>query len=221
MTLEEIFGFNPNCVKVEKEKLGDGSIYTGEAKIINANYLPNGFGKKYISKEVEITGFWRDGEMNGVCYINMHHSMVTGHFVNNRPDGWCFSVDERGYVFGVFKIDDCVCSLGDAVTWMVRNTDGGLKISSTKKQILIGEIENNKAKGFHFMNNGDLYVGTDNSKLDKTGYFFKFTNDGHIQTGYFEYGNLIKRLSPKDVVEANGISSSLLTVNIDTNKKYF
>ena len=71
------------------------------------------------------------------------------------------------------------------------------------------------------MNNGDVYVGTDNSRLDKTGYFFKFCHDGCIQIGKFENGNLIKRMTAKEVVKANGVSPSLLTVNEDTSINYF
>lgn len=221
--LESIIGCEENPVKVEKEQLADGSIYTGEAILCtNGYYLPNGFGKKIVSEEVELTGNWKDGNVNGVCYMNMHFAMVTGHFVKSRPLGWCLSVEGgRGVVFGVFKKDDCVKSLGDAIMWMVRSIDLGVKISSKKKEILIGEIINNQAKGFMFLNNGDVYVGTDNSRLDKTGFFFKFTGDGYVQIGEFNQGTLVSEMTPKEVIEANGISPSLLSMKIDTGKKYF
>ena len=221
--IEEVVGTEEKPAKVEKQKLSDGSIYTGEAILCtNGFYLPNGFGKKYVSSELEITANWKDGNMNGVCYMNMHHSMVTGHFVDSRPNGWCLSIEGgRGFVFGVFKKDDCVYSLGDAVTWMIRSVDAGLKVSSKTKQILVGEVKNNQAKGFHFMNNGDLYVGADNARLDKSGFFFKFTYDGYIQIGLFEKGNLLEEMDPKEVLLYNGVSPDLLTVKIDTNKKYF
>lgn len=221
--LEEVIGNEEKPSKVEKQKLADGSIYTGEAILCsNGFYLPNGFGKKYVSNELEITANWKDGNMNGVCYMNMHHSMVTGHFIDSRPNGWCLSIEGgRGFVFGVFKKDDCVYSLGDAVTWMIRSVDAGLKVSSKMKQILVGEVKNNQAKGFHFMNNGDLFVGADNPRLDKSGFFFKFTHDGYIQIGLFEKGNLVEEMDPKEVLSYNGISPNLLTVKIDTKKKYF
>lgn len=220
--LEEIIGSNEKPAKVENEKLADGSVYSGEARLCkNGFYLPYGWGKKYVSKDLELTGTWRDGKLNGVCYMNMHHSMITGHFVNNSPDGWCLCIDTRGFVFGVFKIDDCVYSLGEAVTWMMRSVDAEVRMSRSKKQIIVGQIVNNKIIGFHFMNNGDIYVGTDNSRLEKTGCFFKFTNDGYIQIGKFENGKLVERMTAKEVVIANGISPSLLTANLDTDIKYF
>lgn len=221
--LEDIIGSDDKPVKIDKQKIADGSIYTGEAVLCkDGTYMPNGFGKKFVSKDLELTGFWRNGNINGVCYMNMHHSMLTGHFIDSRPDGWCLSIEGgRGFVFGVFKIDDCTCSLGEAVTWMIRSINPSIKTSSLKKQILVGQIVNNQAMGFHFMNNGDLYVGTDNSRLEKTGYFFKFTHDGHIQIGRFEFGKLVEEMAAKEVVKANGVSPSLLTTDINTNKKYF
>lgn len=219
----EIIGSQEKPAKVENQKLMDGSMYTGEAILCtNGFYLPNGYGKKIISKEVEMTGHWVDGNANGVCYVNMHHSMVTGHFVNSRPNGWCLSVEGgRGYVFGVFKTDDCVCSLGDAVLWMMRGVNMGLRTSFKLGLITVGEVRNNTACGFHFMNNGDVYVGTDGRAMDKTGFFFKFTHDGYIQIGRFEKGVLVEKLAPQAVVLANGMDASLLPTAIDTNKKYF
>lgn len=212
--------------KVEKKKLEDGSVYTGEARLCqNGFYLPYGWGKKYVSKDLELTGSWLDGNINGVCYINRHIAMFIGHFVDNRPDGWCLSYEEyKGFVFGVFKIYHCVNSLDQAVRWMTKRIWIGpqIKTSSEKKQILVGQIDN--AMGFHFMNNGDVYVGKDNSKLDKTGYFFKFTQDGYIQIGRFENGNLVERMDARNVLSANGVNPyqwDLLTEKIYTNKKYF
>ena len=80
--LTPIIGTEEKPAKVENQKLRDGSTYTGEAILCTDGfYLPNGYGKKIISKEVEMTGHWVDGNANGVCYVNMHHSMVTGQFI--------------------------------------------------------------------------------------------------------------------------------------------
>ena len=221
--LTEIIGTEEKPAKIENKKLKDGSTYTGEAILCKDGfYLPYGYGKKVISKQIEMTGHWVNGNANGMCYVNMHHSMVTGHFKDSRPEGWCLSVEGgRGFVFGVFKYDDCVVPLGEIVLWMMRGIDMGLKTSYKKGFILVGEIRNNKACGFHFMNNGDLYVGTDDQQLNKTGYFFKFTLDGYIQIGRFVQGRLIEKMSPKDVIKANGMDATLLKTPIDTSRKYF
>lgn len=220
--LEKVCGTEDKPAQIEKKKLQDGSIYTGQALLLqNGFYMPHGYGKKYISPEMEMTAHWVNGNANGMCYVNMHSAMVTGHFVDSRPEGWCLSVEGgRGFVFGVFHNDDCCLSLGDSVLWMVRSMDMGLKTSYKKGQILVGEITNNQARGFHFMNNGDLYVGTDDSTLSKTGFFFKFTKDGYIQIGEFKDGNLVKELQGEEVIIANGGNSSLYKP-LNTNKKYF
>ena len=187
----------------------------------NGFYLPHGYGKKYISPELEMTAHWVNGNANGMCYVNMHNAMVTGHFVNSRPEGWCLSIESgRGFVFGVFHNDDCVLSLGESVLWLLRSMDLGLKTSYKKGQILVGELINNQARGFHFMNNGDLYVGIDDSTLSKTGFFFKFTKDGYIQIGEFKNGVLVEELPGDEVVFAN-LGDPDLYKPLDTNKKYF
>lgn len=221
--IESITGTDDKPAKIKSQKLQDGSIYTGEARLCtNGFYLPYGYGKKIISNQLEMTGHWLNGRADGMCYLNMHKAMVTGHFINSRPNGWCLSIEGgRGYVFGVFKDDDCKISLGDSVLWMIRGIKFGIKVSYKKGLILVGEIKNNKSCGFHFMNNGDLYVGNDDSRLNQNGYFFKFTHDGRIQIGHFENGVLMGELSPKAVVLLNEMDPALLPANIDTSRKYF
>lgn len=168
-----------------------------------------------------MTAHWVNGNANGMCYLNLHHVMVTGHFVDNHPEGWCLSVEGgKGFVFGVFHNDDCVTSLGESVVWLIRTMDMGLKTSYKKGQILVGEVINNQARGFHFMNNGDLYVGTDDAALSKTGFFFKFTKDGYIQIGEFKNGVLVEELPGEEVVFANGGNTAQYKP-LNTKKKYF
>ena len=221
--LEGIIGTDEKPVKVENTKLADGTMYTGEAILCTDGfYQPNGFGKRIVSKDLELTGNWKGGRVNGVCYMNMHQAMVTGHFVDSRPDGWCLSIEGgRGFVFGVFKKDDCVCSLGEAVAWMIKSMSMGLNINSRKKQIFVGQTAITKAKCFLFSNNGDVFVGVGDADFNKTGYFFKFTEDGFIQIGRFEQGTLVEPLAPEEVLRANGISPNLLSKKVDTSKKYF
>jgi TRAP-type mannitol/chloroaromatic compound transport system substrate-binding protein len=72
------------------------------------------------------------------------------------------------------------------------------------------------------MNNGDAYVGAeDAANVEKTGFFFKFTNVGRIQIGFFSKGQLVKAMEPKDVIEANRLDASLASSYVDTDRKYF
>ncbi|MBO7566880.1 MAG: hypothetical protein J6T60_07280 [Bacteroidales bacterium] len=221
--LGDVFGTAEKPVQVENKKLKDGTIYTGEARMCTDGfYLPNGYGKKIFNQNVEMTGYWKHGYVDGMCYMNMHHSMITGHFKGNHPDGWCISIEGgRGFVFGVFQNDDCVYSLGECVAWMVDKINYGLRVSYKIGQIFLGDAINKQYRGFHFMNNGDVYVGTDDASRSKTGYFFKFTKDGYIQVGYFANGELVKEMPSYEVVDANECDSLLLEEEVDTTKKYF
>ena len=104
---------------------------------------------------------------------------------------------------------------------MIKSMSMGLNINSRKKQIFVGQTAITKAKGFLFSNNGDVFVGVGDADFNKTGYFFKFTEDGFIQIGRFEQGTLVEPLAPEEVLRANGISPNLLSKKVDTSKKYF
>lgn len=220
--LNDVIGTPEKPAHVDKQQLKDGSIYTGQAILCQDGfYLPYGYGKKYISKELEITGHWVDGVVNGMCYMNMHHSMLTGHFVNNRPQGWCLCIEGgRGFVFGVFNGDDCVTSLGESFQWLIRTIDLGLKTNYKRGSILVGETIPGGTRGFHFNNNGDLYVGLGDGTLTNTGFFFKFTKDGNVEIGEFKNGTLIETLPPEEIVFATSANPSAY-IPFNTSKKYF
>lgn len=223
--VESVVGTDEKPAKVEKQKLSDGSIYTGEARLCKDGfYTPYGYGEKILNKNVSMFGKWIDGRVNGVCYMNMHFAMITGQFRNNHPKGWCLSIQQnRGYVFGYFDEDDCKISLGNEVLWMIRSIHNFHLYRMWKyDSIIVGERIDRQVIGFHFMNNGDAYVGAeDAAKVEKTGFFFKFTNDGRIQIGFFSKGQLVKAMKPRDVIEANGLDTSLAPSYVDTDKKYF
>lgn len=230
--LENTAGSNGKLIIIKQQKLADGSFYSGEATpCANGFYLPNGFGKKIVNEDLELTGCWKDGNINGVCYKNMHHSMITGHFIKNQPQGWCLSIGKgQGADFGVFKKEKCVRSLVETVSWMLKSIDYDIKFKPNKRMVFVGNImglfEGDKdyiARGFHFMNNGEIYVGMDTSQFEQTGFFFKFTQDGHIQIGLFEHGALEMELEPKEVIQNcfHDYDPTWLSLTIDTNKKYF
>ena len=223
--LSGIIGTQEKPANVKNQKLRDGATYSGEAILCTDGfYAPYGYGVKILNKDVEMTGKWIDGVINGVCYMNMHFAMITGQFKNNHPKGWCLSVEGgKGYVFGYFDNDDCQISLGEEVKWMYWSIHSiHLYKMFMHDSIVVGERIGKEIIGFHFMNNGDVYVGTEDAdRVEKSGYFFKFTYDGYLQTGQFNKGNLIKELSPFEVVRANQMDTAVLPINIDTRRKYF
>lgn len=209
-------------VDVEQQKLQDGSIYTGQAIMLEKDlYMPYGYGKRIFGPHMEMIGHWIDGKANGMCYLNLHDSMITGHFVENKPTGWCIKVEKGNrYVFGVFNNGKCIQSLNESVSWIIHSMNWDLKTSYKYEQILVGELIGNESRGFHFMNNGDLYIGIDESNLSKTGFFFKFTKDGFIEIGEFKNGTLVEKLPGEEVVDAN-FGNFHLYKPLNAKKKYF
>lgn len=232
--LESVLGTPEKPVKVEKKQLKDGSIYTGEAYVTkDGDYCPHGFGKQVISKDLELTGHFKDGYANGVMYANMHFAMVTGRYIGGRPYGWVVSA-EKGIIFGVFKDDDFVLALTEQVMWIgdeYRDYDGSvIGVYPKRKTIVFGQpykaqdgVVVRKAIGAQFTDEGDVFVGTDQKGLSKTGYFVKYGHDGFITIGHFVNGELDEELTWRDFLshypKANTPKNQ--AIKIDTTKKYF
>ena len=232
--IESVLGSPDKPVKVEKKQLKDGSIYTGEAYVTkDGDYCPHGFGKQVISKDLELTGHFKDGYANGVMYANMHFAMVTGRYIGGRPYGWVVSA-EKGIIFGVFKDDDFVLALTEQVMWIgdeYRDYDGGvIGVYPKRKTIVFGQpykaqdgVVIRKAIGAQFTDEGDVYVGTDQKGLSKTGYFVKYGHDGYITIGHFVNGELDEELTWLELLshypKANNEKNR--AIKIDTKKKYF
>lgn len=249
--LNQVAGMKEQLVQVEKKVLSDGSTYTGGAILLgNGTCIPHGYGKKLL-KDLELYGFYDKGKINGVCYVNMHFAMVLGHFKDNRPKGWCMSI-ENGYQFGVMEYDDFTNCISNHMTWiaeMIKGISGSpIHIYSKKGQILyglnMGQIKKglyfyNGPTGMFFMNNGDVFFGTDDQEMTKTGVFVKYGNDGLISMGKFENAKLIEAMSTQEVLDfylgsseetigilgmpkkPKAIRIQLANFDIDTSKNYF
>lgn len=235
--LELSFGSAENPIKVDKERLKDESTYTGEAVTLeDGSILPYGWGKKtYVhdGREVILTGQFKDGDINGVCYMNMHFAMVTGRFINSRPYGWIVSL-EHGLLFGAFENGDVTHALSAQVLWIRDEYRDykGLPIGTYPKRgtIIFGQpykvkdgVVLQKAIGMQFTNDGDVYVGTDEKGLSKTGYFVKYRSDGYIEIGYYINGELVTPMSFQELLTHYPLANNAKNraIVIDTNKKYF
>lgn len=235
--IEQCIGSPENPIKVEKEKLKDGTTYTGEAVTLeDGSHLPYGWGKKtYVQdgNEVILTGQFKDGNVNGVCYMNMHFAMVTGRFIDSRPYGWVVSL-ENGVLFGAFENGDYTHALSAQAMWIQDEYRSyqGLPIGSFPKRgtIIFGQpykakdgVVLQKAIGMQFTNDGDVYVGTDERGLSKTGYFVKYKSDGYIEIGYYVNGTLIEPMSFQELLTHYPLANNAKNraIRFDTNKKYF
>lgn len=232
--IERALGSPDHPIRVEKKTLKDGSTYTGEAYTAkDGNYCPHGFGKQIISKDLEITGHFQHGYANGVIYANMHFAMVTGRYINGRPDGWIVSA-ENGVIFGVFKGDDFVQALTEQIMWIqdeYREYHGNvIGVYPKRKTIIFGQpfkaqdgIVIRQAIGAQFTSDGDVYVGADQNGLSKTGYFVKYGHDGYITIGYFVNGVLQNELTWHELLShyPNANNAKNRAIQINTTKKYF
>ena len=235
--LEECLGSPGKPIRVEKEKLIDGSTYTGEAITLeDGSHLPYGFGKKtYVQdgNEVIMTGHFVDGNVNGVCYMNMHFAMITGRFINSQPYGWILSLG-NGVLFGAFENGDFTEALSKQVMWIqdeYREYKGfPIGVFPKRKTIIFGQpykakdgVILQKAIGMQFTDNGDVYVGIDEEGLSKTGYFVKYCSSGYIEIGYYSNGELTIPMSFVDLLThyPNANNAKNRSIQIDTKKKYF
>lgn len=231
----EIQESNNSEVKYVKNLKIDDYTYTGYVKnLLLMGWTPEGFGKKRYGPELEMSGYFVGGLMNGCCYMNMHYAMITGHFKNNHPNGWCVSIED-GYQFGVMMNDDFLVCLSEHMTWISKltsNHHGSLITLFWKEnEILYGYTEKDengkiaKAKGILFTKNGDAYFGIDDNKLSKTGIFVKYGADGYIKIGRFENGTLVEPMTHSQVMDFyfgdRPIRTLLPNICIDINKKYF
>lgn len=232
--IESMLGSPDNPIKIEKKKLKDGSTYTGEAYVTkDGDYCPHGFGKQVISKDLELTGHFKNGYADGVMYANMHFAMVTGRYIGGRPYGWVVSA-EKGVIFGVFKEDDFILTLTEQIMWIreeYREYEGNvIGVFPKRNTIVFGQpykaqdgVVIRKAIGLQFTDDGDVFVGTDQKGLSKTGYFVKYGHDGFITIGHFINGELNEEMTWPELLSHYPKADNEINraIKFDTHKKYF
>lgn len=236
-------------LEVKDELLNDGTKYTGPLLIENKYRLPHGYGKKEYPSYYVI-GKFDKGTLNGPAYINHHHYMMTSQMKNNRGNGWGMMINGGVLTFGVYKSSQLVLNLTNFVEWyfdkILESNYRGTMFHYYPKtgEILIGipsrkydDTVSSNFMGFHFMDDGSVYVGT-TASLKKTGPLIKFNNNGYIEIGKWVDGNLIEKLSISDILdlywgmdEDDTLFASLLPPNmkrrkynkisIDCNTNYF
>lgn len=236
-------------IKVENLQLKDGNTYTGSALVINSETIPDGYGVK-LFKNGRATGSFRMGLIDGPAYYVREDSMTMGVFSKQRLNGWGINMRHGQFWFGVFKDSNLVTDLSEEVEWMMNE----IRKSSNKrwayvypkpKEVFLGipggstEFISGAYKGFHFYDNGDLYVGQ-MFDFNKSGNFIKYSNDGSVAVGEWEDGIQIKSFSiqdlfdihygvydPDDIFYKMGHASSmdlrkeLNNVTVDTSTNYF
>lgn len=249
---------------VEKITLDDDSQYSGSAILNKGVYIPHGWGKKTFPNTNSVIGIFENGQLNGLMYNNRHNDMFMGLYDarTNGMNGWGIRMARGLLFFGVWKESNLALDLTEQVEWMLfKLNEQNYQKSYAHVYSKIGEIMlgipgkryeqfTSLFTGYHFMTNGDVYIGTCETGLQKTGKFIKYSFDGKIQIGKFKEGILIDKMDIQELLDdylgidysdnehANDPIMSLLTddfqsssnmeerrkykhLYIDTNKKYF
>ena len=203
-------------VRVEKLAIAENKLYSGQGFYRGNEFTPHGYGWLSI-KESRVYGFFQNGILNGPSYHPMDYMMYAMQMKNNRGNGWGMMINSGILSFGRYSDSKEDLDLTDAVQWYY-----DIMISLGKKESMFhgyynaGEImigwkgdENNDFMGFHYLNDGSVYVGSSKS-LKKTGYFIKFCADGSILIGEFENGMLIQPMDIQELISYYYDDRSLL-----------
>lgn len=201
---------------VQKVTLNDGCLYSGEAIVVSNKYIPHGWGKKLLQNTNSATGVFENGVSNGLTYYNRHNDMYLGYMDKHTEtmNGWGIRMAMGVLYFGVWKDSNMIIDFSEQVQWMMfklvrenyQNTF--INIYPKLNEILFGipgkEFENSARlySGFHFMTNGEIYVGTClEGGIKKTGDFIKYNKNGTITIGEFEDGILIKNMDIQRILD--------------------
>ena len=200
-----------DLLAVENELLEDGVKYTGSVYVKNGKKIPHGYGRKNFPDYYYESRFI-DGIANGPTYINHNHYMIACQSQNNRGNGWGMMIIGGVLTFGVYRNSELAVDLTNFVSWyfdkiLKQNYQNSMFYSYPKAgEIFIGipgkkyDEFTSSFMGFHFMDDGSLYVGT-TSDLNKNGILLKFNNNGIIEIGEWESGKIKAHLSISEVLD--------------------
>lgn len=220
-----------DLVNVTRELLPDGRIYTGTLLITERARLPHGYGKMEYA-DYYVIGKYDKGILNSPAYVNHNYYMYCTQMRNNRGNGWGLMINRGTLAFGVYKNSEMTTDLTDFVEWFYD------KMLSTKRQdseamshcfpkakeILIGFKGKTISPyvklcfmGFHFMDDGSVFLGTTQSLIEQeeSAYLMKFCPDGHIQIGLFSHAKLLEAYNIQSLIDMYWGNNNCHKDNID------
>lgn len=207
-----------NKEQVKQLYLSDGNCYSGWGYNTIKGFVPDGCGKKHF-KDYYVYGNFRNGNIEGPAIVSHDFYMNTGHFKNNRGNGWGLCIN-RGELseFGYYENSQLIVDLSEFVYWYFNkmrsaNRDSNMlnvytfKESHDVAEILIGytgtPVQNGIGlcyMGFHFMSDGSIWMGNTRTRRF-SGSLMHFRNDGCIDCGKFENGELIETLDIHELID--------------------
>ena len=189
--------------QVEKIRLEDGSIYSGD--LDEFTECPHGFGSCTYPDGHRAYGTFI-GIPNGAAYINYDYYMQLGYFTQGLLQGWGMQMGNGDYRFGIYHrgqlIKDCT-SLIEETHMQISHLSQRLRanginvrwahVFKKSHEVYFGVFEKGyKRIGIHFMPSGDVYIGVSPYSMDITG-TFTHLKDSVMETGLFERGALVKQ----------------------------
>lgn len=205
-------------IQVNKETLPDGTRYTGWCVNHNGELLPHGCGKKFYS-DYYVYGNFTYGAVNGPAIESHDVYMKTMQFKGNQGNGWGLCMN-RGQLteFGYYESNNLKLDLSDFVLWyfskmLNAERDETMlhvytnKVTHEVVELIIGYQPSPTLNGvglmgmgFHFMSDGSIWMGNTASRKF-SGILIHFCQDGTIDSGRFENGELLKRMDLQEVID--------------------
>lgn len=187
--------------EVKNITLNDGSTYTGSVIYVGENPIPHGMGVQKFHDHNE-SGMFNNGKLDGVCYLNYHDWMYIGICKNDETNGWGIKAEKGKVSFGVYvngelKVDltQLIKLFWHKINEIANDLDKGLAYTRKNGEIFLGVPESiySKRLGFHFLNNGEVFLGVcDYGRTDITGEFIHFDLDYNIHKGRYEDGQFVE-----------------------------
>lgn len=208
-----------NKEQVKQIFLSDGNRYSGWGYFKNiSEFTPHGCGKKYY-KDYYAYGNFNEGVLNGPAIVSHDYYMNTCYFKDNRGNGWGLCINGGELVeFGYYKDSALMVNLTDFALWYyqkmqaAKRNEDMLSVYTYNEthdvaEILIGyrgtASQNGVGlcyMGFHFMSDGSVWIGNTATRRF-TGTLIHFRNDGCIDCGKFDNGNLLETMDIQAVID--------------------
>lgn len=209
-----------NLQNVERIILEDGHSYKGWGYYKNNVFVPHGCGKKFFDGYYTYGNFI-NGLLDGPAIVSHDYFMTTMQFKNNCGNGWGLHINEGVITeFGYYENNQLKNDLIDFVEWYFQVLENSGRASFQNmlsmytfteskgvSDLLIGYSGGKRKStglkvpymGFHFKPDGSVWVGTTFTQ-EFSGILLHFRPDGLIDSGEFDKGNLVERMSLKDII---------------------
>lgn len=209
--------------------LSKGVTYSGAVKTDRGKIIPNGIGSCKYSDHNE-HGVFVDGELNGVAYLNYHKWMMIGMCSKGRINGWGMQVKDREFSFGVFLDNELKVDLTPLVSifwYKIMDTDIRLHIDAVnvlnKSEIFVGipQLMLEGKFGFHFLNNGEVYLGqSDYNQNGRTGKYLHFGIGYNINRGEYKDDILVRQISNTEFIDSCPVYVTHAYLDFDIGMNY-